>query len=81
MEPRRRNPERAGRSPFVEALCAPGHCWPFYGIGAPLAAAKSEYHSSRLKKTESALAQARNRLGACGSQYGLNLRRMFEKPG
>ena len=33
------------------------------GIGALRAAAKREYHSSRLKETESALAQARNRSG------------------
>ncbi|MFZ0504627.1 MAG: hypothetical protein WAM44_12995, partial [Chthoniobacterales bacterium] len=35
----------------------------FQGIFAPRAAAKREYHSSRLKETETALAQARNRSG------------------
>jgi len=35
----------------------------FQGMGAPLAAAKREYHSSRLRETETALAQARNRSG------------------
>jgi hypothetical protein len=35
----------------------------FQGIGAPRAAAKREYHSSRLKETESALTQAGNRSG------------------
>src|SRR5580704_3621295 len=35
----------------------------FQGIVAPRAAAKREYHSSRLKETETALAQARNRSG------------------
>ena len=35
----------------------------FQGMVAPRAAAKREYHSPRLKETETALAQARNRSG------------------
>ncbi len=41
----------------VRLGCISGH------IGAPRAAAKREYHSSRLKETESALTQAGNRSG------------------
>jgi hypothetical protein len=35
----------------------------FQGMDAPRAAAKREYHSSRLREMESASAQARNRSG------------------
>jgi hypothetical protein len=52
----------------------------FQGMGAPRAAAKREYHSSRLRETESALAQARNRSGRVVPNTGLDLRRVFEKP-
>ena len=35
----------------------------YQGIDSPLAAAKSEYHSSRLRETDNALTHARNRSG------------------
>src|SRR6266446_2545048 len=55
-EPHRRDSTRPGS---VKLRCHSE----FQGIVAPRAAAKREYHSSRLKETETALAQARNRSG------------------
>jgi glutamyl-tRNA reductase len=43
--------------------CGYSHSSSFQGMDAPRAAAKREYHSSRLREMESALAQARNRSG------------------
>jgi hypothetical protein len=48
-------------------------------MGAPRAAAKREYHSSRLRQTESALATGPQSIRA-RSSHGLDLRRVFEKP-
>ena len=47
---------------------------------APRAAAKREYHSSRLKEIETAFAGPQS-IWTGSSQHGLDLRWVFEKPG